>query len=64
MDTPILSDQQKLAIIISVRTLDDVQMTCQERQPRGMDGEKESEEYVSSAHLFDNDDVLESKFTI
>ena len=56
MDTPVLSDHQKLTSISSVWTLDAVWRTYQAQWPIGMDGE-ESRESMLFAYLdIDNDE--------
>ena len=50
MDTPVLANQQKLAFISSVRTLDAI-LTHQERWPVGTDGEIESKNSYKQLNL-------------
>ena len=51
MDTSVLADHRKLAIINSVQTLDTIHRTYQGRWLIGTDDKRESSEFMLSAHL-------------
>ena len=56
MDTPVLTDQQKLIFISSVQTLDAVERTYQKWWLIGTNDKKESKESVLLAHHDDDKD--------